>query len=166
MVQYSMNMKTCKTCEVEKLLSDYHRDARAKDGHRPHCKECAKAKTANYYQQNREDKCAYIRQYYQDNKGAKLTYLRQWKRSNAAAVNAISARYRATKLQATPKWADDGYIKLFYELAKVEEVRTGRKVHVDHIVPLQGNSVCGLHCEDNLQLLFDSDNCSKGNSFN
>ena len=77
----------------------------------------------------------------------------------------IQAKRRATKLKATPAWANEGYIKLFYEGAKLEEKRTGRKVHVDHIVPLKGNLVCGLHCEDNMQLLFARDNMSKGNRY-
>lgn len=41
----------------------------------------------------------------------------------------------------------------------------GRKVHVDHIVPLKGTLVCGLHCGDNMQLLTDSLNSKKHNSF-
>ena len=66
--------------------------------------------------------------------------------------------------QAKPDWANDKFMELWYKLAKVEERRTGKKVHVDHIIPLKGRNVCGLHCEDNMQLLFAEDNWSKGNS--
>ncbi len=76
-----------------------------------------------------------------------------------------AAKRRAIKLQANPLWANDEYIKLWFNLAKIEEKRTGRKVEVDHIVPLQGANVCGLHCEDNMQLLFMTDNRAKGNKF-
>ena len=69
------------------------------------------------------------------------------------------------KTQAIPKWSNQKYIKLWYQLAIIEEERTGRKVHVDHIVPLKGKLVCGLHCEDNMQLLFAEDNISKGNKY-
>lgn len=55
------------------------------------------------------------------------------------------------------------YIALFYEIARKEKERTGRNVHVDHIYPLNSNLVCGLHVEDNLQLLFASDNIAKRN---
>jgi hypothetical protein len=49
-----------------------------------------------------------------------------------------------------------------YQLATIFN-RTGMNLQVDHIVPLQSDLVCGLHCEANLQLLPASDNISKGN---
>jgi hypothetical protein len=48
-------------------------------------------------------------------------------------------------------------------MAKLDEIKTGRKVHVDHIVPLNHRLVCGLHCEHNLQLLFSEENIKKSN---
>ena len=92
-------------------------------------------------------------------KEAKLKYGRSYK-----GLAAIS-RYKANKKNRTPVWAKYAYIKLWYQLAKIEEVRTGRKIHVDHIIPLQGKLVCGLHCEDNLQLLFAEENIRKNNTF-
>lgn len=82
-----------------------------------------------------------------------------------ARVKLVSAvaKYRASKIKATPAWANQWYINLFYSHAKEEEVRTGKKVHVDHIVPLRSDLVCGLHTEDNLQLLFSEDNIAKSN---
>ena len=65
--------------------------------------------------------------------------------------------------KATPKWANMRYIELWYEFARTEADRIGEPVHVDHIIPLKGKNVCGLHCEDNMQLLTASHNCRKSN---
>ena len=114
---------------------------------------------------NKEKEVARRKKYKQDNKDLIRAKDKVYREANKPAANTRNAKRRATKLQATPVWANYGYIKLFYEGAKIEEARTGRKVHVDHIVPLQGKLVCGLHCEDNLQLLFAEDNLSKNNKF-
>lgn len=65
---------------------------------------------------------------------------------------------KALKLSRVPSWADMGKIKEIYD-----NCPTG--YHVDHVVPLQGELVSGLHVEYNLQYLLASDNCSKGNKF-
>lgn len=84
---------------------------------------------------------------------------KQYRQENAGLKNAHTARRRALKLQATPPWADIVYIKSIYEKA----AEAG--MHVDHIIPLQGELVCGLHVERNLQLLTPTENSSKGNRF-
>ena len=87
----------------------------------------------------------------------------KYKKENRDKLAAVWARYYAAKKNAVPVWADHKYIAMFYEMAREESCRTGRAVHVDHIVPLQGATVSGLHCEHNLQLLFADENRSKGN---
>lgn len=72
-------------------------------------------------------------------------------------VAACSARKRARKIQACPIWADHAKIDAIY--AEAQE----RGLTVDHIVPLQGANVSGLHVHWNLQLLTRSENSSKGN---
>jgi len=72
-------------------------------------------------------------------------------------------RRQAMKLLAIPKWANKKYIGLFYLHSKLESQRTGRACQVDHIVPLKSKDVCGLHCEQNLQVLFKEDNLKKRN---
>lgn len=92
----------------------------------------------------------------------------RWSRENPGTRNAITARRRAAKLQRTPKWLTDEdfkNIRLFYELAKGMQIATGIPHHVDHIIPLQGELVSGLHCLLNLQILSDSENCSKHNKW-
>ena len=64
---------------------------------------------------------------------------------------------------AQPVWADKKKIAEFYELAKRLTSLTGIKYSVDHIIPIQGESVSGLHCEYNLQVITVSGNSRKGN---
>lgn len=116
--------------------------------------------------QYRKDNPDYHNQYYADNpERCKKIRDKHRAKPETKVLRMVHTRNRQAKLlNATPAWANQGYIRLFYEGAKIEEKRTGRKVHVDHIVPLQGENVCGLHCEDNLQLLFAKDNQVKRNS--
>jgi hypothetical protein len=65
---------------------------------------------------------------------------------------------------ATPLWANKKKIKEFYSVAKLLTENTGVKHHVDHIVPLRGEFVCGLHVEHNLQILTQEENIRKSNS--
>ncbi len=79
------------------------------------------------------------------------------------------AKYRAQKLQATPKWLTPEHyesIRQFYTDSLELKELTGIEFHVDHIVPLQGALVCGLHVPWNLQVLTAHDNLSKSNTFN
>ena len=68
------------------------------------------------------------------------------------------AVYKAAGLQRIMPWTDMEKISAFY--AKCPE-----GYHVDHIVPLQGEKVSGLHVIDNLQYLTASDNIKKKNKF-
>lgn len=76
---------------------------------------------------------------------------------------AKTAKYEASKSRATPSWANLLAIRAVYERAIVLERETGRRYHVDHIVPLQSPLVCGLHVEHNLQVLSAEENISKHN---
>lgn len=73
------------------------------------------------------------------------------------------ARRRATKLRATPGWANSRAIGLWYAGAKTMTQLAGSPYHVDHIVPLRSKLVCGLHVEHNMQLLTQAENSSKHN---
>lgn len=102
----------------------------------------------------------------------KAETIAKWQKNNPEKVNhyrlierisgksaAKAAKRRAAKLQATPPWADLEEIKNVY----LEAQYFG--MHVDHIIPLQGKNVCGLHVWDNLQLLSAVENIKKGNRY-
>ncbi len=62
-------------------------------------------------------------------------------------------------------WKDEAQIRELY--LKAAELNSGKdeKVHVDHIIPINNNLVCGLHVENNLQIVRSSINEKKSNSF-
>jgi len=91
---------------------------------------------------------------------------RIYHKNNIDLINSITAKRRAAKLQATPKWLTMEQltqIRLFYREAKELEKLDGIKRHVDHIIPLQGEKVRGLHVPWNLQILTAAENISKKN---
>lgn len=93
---------------------------------------------------------------------------KKWRAANRGTVNANLAKYRASKLQATPPWLsekDQKQIKRIYTTCSNVSERTGKPHHVDHIVPLQGENVCGLHVPWNLAIIPASMNLSKSNKF-
>jgi len=76
-----------------------------------------------------------------------------------------TARRRASKVQAQPKWADVAAITAIYTIKKRLQELTGQEYHVDHIDPLQHELVCGLHVPANLQAIPASVNLGKSNHF-
>jgi hypothetical protein len=90
---------------------------------------------------------------------------KRWRDANKHHGAAKQARRRATMLRATPLWADDQALKDFYVTADALGMWTGEWHHVDHIVPLNSQLVCGLHTPANLQVLPGADNIAKSNRF-
>lgn len=89
----------------------------------------------------------------------------EYRKANPHKINANTAHRRAQKLQATPSWAEDFLIEEAYDLAQRRTAVFGFEWHVDHIVPLRGKTVCGLHVHNNLQVIPGSENCSKNNRY-
>lgn len=79
--------------------------------------------------------------------------------------NATKAAYKARKHKAIPLWANLETISLIYETAKYTTLLTGIEHHVDHVIPLKGRFVCGLHVENNLRIVSAGVNLRKHNKF-
>ena len=89
-----------------------------------------------------------------------------WKKNNPGRTSAIVAKRRADRAQRTPAWLTGEQLtamdKLYKQAAWLTKI-TGVKWHVDHIVPLKGKNVSGLHIPDNLQVIPARENLKKGN---
>jgi len=119
-------------------------------------KKIRKEKIKLYVLNNKEKRIETKRLYNLNNKEKKREYNIRYKLKNPHIQKAILAKRRAAKLKATPKFANLNKIKEVYK-------NCPKGYHVDHIIPLQGKNVCGLHVEWNLQYLTPSDNHSKSN---
>lgn len=90
---------------------------------------------------------------------------RSYRQRNKASINENTRQRRAQLNGAAVAWANTGKIIAFYVEAERLTVLTGIKHEVDHVAPLRSRLVCGLHCEDNLQILTKIQNLKKGNKF-
>ncbi len=159
-------VKTCKTCLLEKKIECFHKHLRCKYGVRNECKICRIDRQVKYQKDNKDNYLAYQSKHYQENKDqyrkmALLNPKRQLHKRNDYEKNRSLYLFRASLRKkhvkvATPKWAD---------MLKVRDIYLSRPdgFHVDHIVPLRGKNVCGLHVEYNLQIIPSTDNLRKGN---
>ena len=109
-----------------------------------------------YHLNNKDKKKKYQKEYRLKNKEKGKKYKRLYSLNNRNLINANTAKRRATKLNATPKFANIDKIKDIYK-------NCPKGFHVDHIIPLNNKLVCGLHVEWNLQYLPAKENLSKSN---
>ena len=127
-----------------------------------------------YTESTKEARSARGKEYHLKNAAANCNRAREWYAANPERVKANSLRYyeatrhariiytRARRMRVklvTPVWTDQDAIARIYREARE------LNMHVDHIVPLQSKTVCGLHTEANLQLLTPLENMKKGNRY-
>jgi 5-methylcytosine-specific restriction endonuclease McrA len=108
------------------------------------------------------------KEYYANNKDAIRLKAKEYYEANKGRFNAWSKKYKLRKIQRTPKWlTNEDYLKIesLYELSQRLSMDTGILHHVDHIIPLKGGLVSGLHTPDNLQVIPWMCNLQKSNKF-
>lgn len=90
---------------------------------------------------------------------------RRYQRAHPGKVNAATAARDAARRQRTVAWADPVAIAAVYQQAARVSRCLGVEHHVDHVVPLRGRKVSGLHVQTNLRVLPARLNVRKNNRF-
>lgn len=148
-----IGLKDCNNCNQFLSYSSFSIDNNQKSGLAIKCKDCQKTLRKNYREANHEVVRSYEKKYRSTDK-AKIT----------RAVN--ESTRRASKNQSTPIWyneLDELILEEIYALAKERQAVTGIIYHVDHVIPLKGKEVCGLHWYQNWRLIPAVENIRKSN---
>lgn len=119
-------------------------------------------KKRQYHRDNPEVR----RQHYQSNQDKARAYASQYRKANPDIIRAQLAKRRAMRIERTPSWygeADDLVLREAVDLVRMREAATGIEWHIDHMIPMQAEEVCGLHCAANLQVIPAVLNVSKQN---
>lgn len=159
-----MLKRKCPKCQIVKDIEQFSIDVSRKGGRQCYCRECqakiyeskkaiAKEQRKKRYLENKERETQKMRDYYDANK------------SDYYARNAIR---RSMRISASPSWLtpeDKEAMASLYAQAQQLSASTEEVWHVDHVVPLQGKTVCGLHVPWNLQVITATENLAKNNRF-
>lgn len=169
-------MKCCSSCKEERPLSEFPVRRASQDGLGYICKPCVLVKSRAWRAANRERHRQSVLDWQKKNKERVNKRCKEWRDRNkdrrAEVCRAWNSRNQDKRAEAvarrrakifTPVWADKKQIAGFYQLAKKLERETGVKHHVDHIVPLNSELVCGLHVAANLQVIPARENVLKRN---
>ena len=161
-------MKTCSECKITKPLFEFHKNKRRHDGYHEYCKACRKvqyyrrdresaiSRSASRYANNKEDCLSKMAERYQKIREQKQAYGRNHYANNKYKYKARSAQRKADVRRATPNWFSDDdawMIREAYELAQLRKEATGIDWDVDHVIPLRGKIVCGLHVPTNIAVI-------------
>jgi hypothetical protein len=182
-------METCKKCHelvdevlasktgraCKKCVSEYNRAYRAANKDRISAQKKAwklknaehvKAKDIAYASANQDKKAAARKRWKEKNRALDRESKAKYRKANKGKVQAWGVKRRVAQLNRTPSWltSDDLWMmSQAYELAALRTNMFGFSWHVDHILPLQGKVVSGLHVPLNLQVIPWVDNVRKGN---
>lgn len=132
------------------------------------CEVCRKERRKKYRAKNKAKVAERRKRYRQKYPEQKRAEAKRWRLNNPEKRLAQKAKRRAAKLNRTPTWlrpVDFKHIQEIYTIAKRLTEKTGELHHVDHIIPLQGKIVSGLHIPTNLQVIKAKDNIKKHNTY-
>jgi len=160
-------IKICYKCKIEKPINEFSKSKREKDGLQSSCKVCVKeyrqANKDRTYKYNKEynlaNKEEIVKQrigYRLENKEKIAKYNKEYRLANKGKLNA-NANLRRCK-QATPSWVDYEWMELIY-------VNCLEGYEVDHTLPINNKTVCGLNVPWNLQYLTKAENIKKRSKY-
>ncbi len=153
-------------------VGQYERTYRSTGKISVRCSECHRQDNAKRalakYRADPEKANNYQRALFQKNpeyRAKRCAQMQAYKRAHRGEATAAQRARDAAQLQRTPQWADLKKIEKIYITARAMTVAIDESYLVDHVIPLRGKKVSGLHVHTNLQILPRMENAKKHNKF-
>lgn len=124
------------------------------------CCECHKKTTAAWQSANKDKLRASQRKHFLNNRSKCNAACTARQKKNMSRNAAYTRLYNAKKRSAQPPWLTPDEIA---QIRAVYDEARAAGMTVDHIVPLNGKNVCGLHVPWNLRVVSRAENTAKGN---
>ena len=162
--------KLCPKCKQTLPTTSFFKHKGRRDGLQAYCKNCKCLRDRQYDAEHREkiNGAARQRRSTGDSRQAHLAALTRYRAKNQPIRTKLQMARKSAKLQRTPTWLtefDLVKIKCLYLLAAMRSRESGYDWHVDHIIPLQGEFVSGLHVPNNLRVIPALENMRKNNRY-
>ncbi|MDE1767234.1 MAG: hypothetical protein KGI27_13330 [Thaumarchaeota archaeon] len=154
--------------KYQKAYYEKNKESIAISSHNRYIKQIAENPNLNKERRakNYEKTLLIERRYRENNSETRKESARNWVHNHPDKANAQTASRRALKANATPLWLSKEQkveIAEYYRIAKLKELLTGVKFHVDHICPIKGETCNGLHVPWNLRVIPAKENHRKSN---
>ena len=163
---------TCKDCTnaYHRKYQEKNRDKHLARGKKYHAdnRDERLAAQKKYKAENRAKELARGKKYYEDNRAKIAARKKKYREKFPEKSAAITAKRRAAQLERIPAWSNDDDLKAIKKIyARCRRINklTGIKHQVDHVIPLQGDSISGLHHSTNLAIIPAALNISKNNKW-
>ena len=158
-------MKLCPECRQTKSLDQFHKSASHKSNASPRCIPCSIKVSSEWYKENKDRKRSYDANHRARRRAECRAASKKFRQHRKDRKNADTSVRRDRVKQSTPLWANKFFMRQAYELAALRTKMFGFDWEVDHIVPLRGRYVSGLHVETNLQVIPKVINAAKTNHY-
>ena len=183
----------CKCVDCQKEKQNYHEHKEYMKNYKEVYNEITKEQRAEYAKKYRAENLVqekkrqeeyrnrpenrlyhkeYYKKYYIENKERKAEYAKKYLEKNSHRILANTRKRQIILKSSIPIWYEKERNKILDIYKDCRDIELlclayGEKIkfHVDHIIPLQHDLVCGLHCLSNLQILTAEENLKKSNNF-
>lgn len=191
-MQVKLN-KICTKCNTLKPIKDFHKRSKLKSGYRSECKVCGCSRRKKYHYDNHSKSLKSSKEWKENNSARIKEYSREYylmnkdliSKKKKKALSKILDNRREYRLRNKDRYAMHKATRRFlekassvyndefnqflmeecYSLSRLRSDITGIKWHVDHVVPLNGKNVCGLHVGINLRVIPAIENLRKSNNY-
>jgi hypothetical protein len=161
-------IKVKKDCDKRHYTKNKYKILKQLSDYRQKNKEAISQRLKKHYQKSKQKRLAYHKIWAKQNSEKLKQYQKNWRHENRDVCNAHNAKHFLAKKNRTPSWLTGDQLKAIkteYSLATWCSKVMGIKYHVDHIIPLRGKLVSGLHVPWNLQVIPALDNLIKSNQY-